>query len=309
MDLQRIDLNLLLLFDTLYRERSVTGAAGRMALSPSAVSHALARLRQALGDELFVRSGPVMLPTALAERIAPGIKNALGTLGDTLGSLGRFDPASSQRSFVFAATDYTALVLLPRLSAYLAEAAPNLHLQVVQASRKVPVRELAAGEIDFALGYTEAEPQAGADGIRELDWFSDRYVVIGSRAQAEARGRLTLKKYLAARHVVVSPWGQTRGAIDHELEQLGHRRQVAMHVPSVLAAPFIVASTDLLMTVPRLAAELIARAAPIVVYPAPFPAADYTLKAYFHAGRISDPACRWMADTIVREMAPQRPGR
>lgn len=306
MDLRRLDLNLLLLFDTLYRERSVTAAAGMLALSPSAVSHALARLRQALGDELFLRSGTSMLPTAMAERIAPGIRQALGLLGDTLGGAGRFEPASSERRFVFAATDYTALVLLPRLGAHLAEVAPHIQLQVVQASQKVPVRELAAGEIDFALGYTEAEPHAGGDGIRELDWFSDRYMVIGARAHAAARGRLSLKKYLEARHVVVSPWGQPRGAIDHQLEQLGHRRSVAMHVPSVLAAPFIVASTELLMTVPRLAAELIAQIAPLVLYPAPFAASDYTLKAYFHAGRAGDPAQRWMAETIVRLMAPQR---
>jgi len=302
MNVRRLDLNLLVLFDALYRLRTVQAAASEVAMSPSAFSHALSRLRESLKDELFVRVGSTMTPTAVADAVAPSVAQALKLLDDGLRGAGRFDPAASDRSFVFAATDYTTLVLFPGLTAYLREAAPGVRLQVLQASRKVPFEALASGAIDFALGYTE-EGSTMPAGVHDFGWFTDRYMVIARSGHPSAQGRLTLEQYLSARHVVVTPWGEARGAIDHELDKLGLAREVAVQVPSVLAAPFIVASTDLLMVVPLRAARLLQGVVPIDIHEPPFEIPPYQLKAYCHAKRIGEPAHRWMRETMLRVMA------
>ena len=253
-DLRRLDLNLLLVFDALLRRRSVSAAADELAMSPSALSHALARLRAALGDDLFVRIGHAMQPTAYAERLASAVSAALETLSQGLAEAGGFQPERSERAFVIAVTDYTAFAVMPRLLARLQLAAPSVRFKLVHSRGRESAEGLAAGRIDFALGYVEdiAEPAAG---IESFDWLEDRYVAIASRGHPGIRDRLSLAQYLAARHVVVTPWDETRGGIDRALERQGLRRDVALQLPSVLAAPFIIAETEWIMTLPRLAAR------------------------------------------------------
>nr|WP_071769600.1 LysR family transcriptional regulator [Burkholderia ubonensis] len=292
-DLRRLDLNLLLVFDALYRRRSVAAAANELAMSPSALSHALARLRTAIGDALFVRLGNEMQPTVRADDIATWAGDALDAMSKGLARARRFDPAQSERTFVFAATDYTAFAVLPAFIARIQHVAPQLRFRVVHSDRKISTDELAAGRIDFALGYHE-EAAADAPGIEEFDWFSDDYVVIASERHPQVRRRLTLEQYLAARHVVVTPWNETRGVVDHVLDRLGLARQVAVQLPSVLAAPFIIAESGLLMTVPNRAAQALRHAAPIRIFPAPFEIPRYTLKVYSHAKHARTDAHRWI---------------
>jgi DNA-binding transcriptional LysR family regulator len=170
--LRRLDLNLLLVFDALYRHGSITGAANELSISPSAFSHALARLRHSLSDALFVRTGNRMQPTIRAGQIALVVTEVLGALSGCLSAAERFDPATSTQSFVFAATDYTAFVLLPLFIARLQQAAPGLSIQVVYSNGQDSYDELIAGKIDFALGFTEA-PGAGKDGIETIECFTD----------------------------------------------------------------------------------------------------------------------------------------
>lgn len=304
---RNLDLNLLVLFDALYRLRSVQAASNETAMSPSAFSHALSRLRESLRDELFVRTGNVMRPTALADDIAPAVANALKLLDDGLRGVRAFDPATSDRTFVFAATDYTTLILLPRLAAHLSTVAPGLRIQVVQSGQKIPLEDLASGAIDFALGYTD-DSGGSTPTVRDFDWFTDRYVVVTRRSHPLAQTRMTLRQYLAARHVVVTPWGQAKGAIDFELDKLGLRRQVAIRVPSVLAAPFIVKSTDMVMTIPRRAAQILQNVVPITIHPPPFQIKPYRLKAYCHVKRFGEPAYKWMREAMLQVMSKETRG-
>ncbi|MBU9549880.1 LysR family transcriptional regulator [Burkholderia multivorans] len=297
-DLRRLDLNLLLVFDALYRHRSVAAAAHELAMSPSALSHALARLRDAIGDALFVRLGNEMQPTVRADDIATWAGAALDAMSKGLARARRFDPAHSDRTFVFAATDYTAFAVLPAFVAQIQEAAPRLRIRVVHSDRKIAVDELAAGRIDFALGYHE-EAVADAPGIEDFDWFSDDYVVIASAAHPTIRRRLTLDQYLAARHVVVTPWNESRGVIDYVLDRLGVARDVALQLPSVLAAPFVIAQSALLMTVPNRAAQTLRHAAAIRLFPAPFEIPRYTLKVYSHAKHARTDAHRWIRARLL----------
>lgn len=297
-DLRRLDLNLLVALDALLRRRSVSAAADELAMSPSALSHALARLRVALDDELFVRIGNAMQPTAHAERLAGPVSAALALLSNGLAQAGRFDPATSDRCFTLAATDYTTFAMLPALVAQVQDLAPRLRFQIVHAQNQDYAEDLASGRLDFALGYVEdmAEP---APGIESFDWLTDHYVVIASRDHPRIRSAPSLDAYLAERHVAVRPWGEAGGHIDKLLERRGLRRDVAVQLPSVLAAPFIVAGSALIMTVPRQAARTLGAVASIVEYPPPFEIPPFTLKAYSHV-RQRSAAHAWLREQLLR---------
>ena len=206
-DLRSLDLNLLVALDALLRRRSVIAAADELAMSPSALSHALARLRAALDDELFVRIGNAMQPTAHAERLAGPVSAALALLSNGLAQAGRFDPATSDRCFTLAATDYTTFAMLPALVAQVQDLAPRLRFQIVHAQSQDYAEDLASGRLDFALGYVEdmAEP---APGIESFDWLTDHYVVIASRDHPRIRSAPSLDAYMAERHVAVRPWAR-----------------------------------------------------------------------------------------------------
>lgn len=291
--LRRLDLNLLLVFNALLRHQSVSGAADDLAMSPSALSHALSRLRHSLGDELFVRIGNAMLPTTYAETLAEPISVALEVLSNGLSQTAPFEPTSSDRTFVLAATDYTAFTILPNLIAHVQKVAPNVRFKVIYSRRNEAPEDLATGRVDFALGYAE-EVVDPTPGIESFDWLKDEYVVIASKNHDEIRGALTLEQYLAARHVVVTPWNDTSGTIEKVLARLGLSREIAVELPSVLAAPFIVAHSSLVMTVPRNAARTLQNSVPISIYPAPFPIPPYTVKVYGHLKHSRTHAHTWL---------------
>ncbi|MBX9268934.1 LysR substrate-binding domain-containing protein [Chromobacterium violaceum] len=291
--LRGLDLNLLLLLDALFRAGSVQGAADSLAISASACSHALARLCLALGDQLFVRVGGGMRPTPRAEQLAPLVEAALALLSDGLARGAEFDPARSERRFVLAATDYTAFAVLPRFLNRMQSLAPALSFRVLQAERKVPLDALLAGSIDFALGYSEEDGPPSAD-IEEFDWPEEEYVAIASRDHPRIRGRLSLEAYLAERHAVVTPWSEPRGVVDLVLERMGLARSVALQLPSVLAAPFVIGGSELIMTLPRRAAQRLAEAAGVRLYPAPFAIPPYRLKLYRHRRHAGSAAHDWV---------------
>ena len=300
-ELRRLDLNLLPVFDAMYRHRSVVAAADELNISPSACSHALARLRTALADELFVRFGQGMQPTGRAEQLSTVVAAALASLSSHLAQSRPFDPSSSEQAFVFAATDYTAFVLVPRLVAHLQCVAPKLRIKVVHSSRQDTRAELATGNIDFALGFADEfdEKFDAKDGIDTADGFTDDYVVLARKGHPKVQHQLSLDSYLAERHVAVTPWGEARGVIDLALERLGLRRQVAVQLPSLLAAPSIIATSNLLLTLPRYAARLLNSSASFSLFPPPFAAPTYTLKVYSHARNASTQGHRWVREQVL----------
>ena len=296
-DLRRLDLNLLVALDALLRRRSVSAAADELAMSPSALSHALARLRVALDDELFVRIGNAMQPTAHAERLAGPVSAALALLSNGLAQAGRFDPATSDRCFTLAATDYTTFAMLPALVAQVQDLAPRLRFQIVHAQNQDYAEDLASGRLDFALGYVEdmAEPARHRElRLADRSLRGDRQPGSSSDPVRAQPGRLPGRAPRGG-----APWGEAGGHIDKLLERRGLRRDVAVQLPSVLAAPFIVAGSALIMTVPRQAARTLGAVASIVEYPPPFEIPPFTLKAYSHV-RQRSAAHAWLREQLLR---------
>jgi len=301
MDLHRVDLNLLLLFDALYQQRSVGQAAEQLCLSQSACSHALARLRKALDDELFVRVNNTMVPTARAERLAVPVSKALALLRDGFADEERFDPSSSARTFVFAATDYTALTLLPRLMARISQQAPGVKVRVVQTGQKLPMAELETGDIDFALGFTHAAESAA--WVASSDWLTDSYTVLARVGHPDIDQVLSLDTYLAQKHILVTPWNEPEGIVDQSLQRLGLKRQVGLQLPDVMVSPFVVAQTDMLVTFPSRMVAMVQSSLPLCSYPPPFELPDYQLRYYWHRLKTGDASYRWMQQLLAQVAA------
>lgn len=294
--LRRLDLNLLLVFDALYRQRSVVAAAQELALSASALSHALARLRAALNDELFLRVGGAMHPTPKAAELSVGIAQALQLLSDQIGDASSFDPASSDQTFLFAATDFTSFAILPTLIARIEKAAPRIRVQVISSDSRHAADDLRAGA-HFVLGFSDEFAESPPE-LERIEAATDDYVVVARRAHPRVGKTLSLKRYLAERHVVVRPWRQERGVIDSTLAQKGMSRSVAVEIPSVMAAPFIVARSDLLITLPRKAAQVLAQSAQVTLYATPFQTPRYTPTVYYQRHHLHAAWHRWMRGEI-----------
>jgi len=296
--LRRIDLNLLLVFDALRRHGSVVAAAGELAMSASAVSHALARLRDTMSDELFVRYGNAMQPTARAEQMAEAVADSLRVLNSCLDGVRQFDPASSQQNFVFAATDFTAFALLPSLVEALEKCAPQLRIQIIYSAHRDSLEEMAAGRVHFAIGMRNGLA-AEQDGVECLHCFDDDYVVAASQKHPTIGQTLSLEQYLAARHVVVTPWVDAASVVNTALEKQGMKRDVAVQLPSLLAAPFIVARSSYLITLPRRLAQVMADTLPLAIYPAPFQIPPYALEVCFHRRHAGSPGHAWLRNQIL----------
>jgi DNA-binding transcriptional LysR family regulator len=300
--LRRLDLNLLLVFDALFRHRSVVAAADELSLSASACSHALARLRTTLEDELFLRHGSAMQPTAKAGQMAASVHEALQTLTDGLESTGRFDPSTSRHEFVFAATDFTAFAVLPQLTATLDRIAPRVRVRVAYSTHRESLEDLASGRVHFALGFSDEHESRGSP-LESFDCFVDEYVVVIRKGHPRIRKTLSLKQYLAERHVVVTPWHTEGSVVDAALSKTGLTRDVAVRMPSVMAAPFIVANTDHLLTLPRRVARQLAQAIPLAIHAAPFDIDRYVLKVFFHRRHSGLSAHRWMRETMIETLS------
>jgi Transcriptional regulator len=296
-NLRLLDLNLLLAFDALYRHRSVTEAASEQAMSPSAFSHALSRLRSSLNDLLFIRQGSQMQPTPRADALFPAVSRALSALNGELDPADSFNPATSSQTFTFAATDYTAAVFFPDLIARLQTSAPEIRTKIVYSREYDALEELLTGRVNFAVGFEEGKALP-RHGLASLELFTDDYVVAVRKGHPLANETLTQERYLQLGHVVVSPWNEHHRPIDSYLTSQHVRRKTVVELPSVMSAPFIVGRTDLAITLPRRGVNQLFDTHQLAVHAPPFPIPPYTLKVYYRPVSGQAQAQQWMLEQI-----------
>lgn len=290
MRLDKLDLNLFVLFDALYRERSVTRVAVQLNLTQPAVSNALARLRQAFDDPLFLRTPDGMAPTPVAEGIVGDVREALALLQRSVGVNARFDPATSEKVFRLGMNDLAESLLLPGLRAIVSERAPRLSITSYYVNRDSAAEELKAGRSDLLLDA----PVFNARDLEQQRLAAFPYVVAMRRGHPLARRKLTERAYLAAEHLHVSSRRRGRGQVDIALHTRGRRRRVVMRVQNYLVAARIAQQTDLLWTMPRVLLPLL----DLVSRPLPFPVDPLVWHLFWHGNADSDPANRWMRDCL-----------
>ncbi len=287
-DLRRIDLNLLVILDALLSEQHVTRAAERLHLSQPAVSHALARLRDLLGDPLLVRAGSGLVPTARALELAAPLAEILAQVQSLLAP-NIFDPASARRTFRLAMSDYGAAIILPGLIRTLRAEAPGIDLQISHASREGMVEGLLNGDIDLAAGVLPELPGE----LRSTPLFEERYVCLLDRQSLPAGGVLDLPTYLSRPHVLLEMRGSGTPEIERTLTALRERRRVAISLPHWSVAPQFISGTDLILTVASRALNEVDDESLIVV-PPPFEIAPFTFVSAWHKRRGGDQALNWL---------------
>jgi DNA-binding transcriptional LysR family regulator len=252
------DLNLLRVFDQVMSERNLTRAGRNLHMTQPAVSNALNRLRDALGDRLVTRSGYGVEPTARALALWPAVADALRQLEASL-TPGDFAASEASNTFILAMADATAAELMPELVAILERDAPGVSMRVLPLNTRDPRRLLDEGQIDLAVGFFPAvladlTAQAQAGGMAAFDHqrlYEGEYVCVMREGHPLARGPLTLKRYCEARHLLVSFSGRPFGFVDEALASLGQKRRVVLTVNQFYTAGRVVATSDLLTVLPR----------------------------------------------------------
>jgi DNA-binding transcriptional LysR family regulator len=300
-DLASIDLNLVVALDALLADRHVTRAAHRLGLTQSAASHALARLRDVLGDPLLVRGpGGTMVPTPFAERIQPQLRRALDELSTTLRGE-TFDPATARHTFHVGASDYVELVMLPRLTERIRRLAPNIDLWVHSYNEHGDA-ELAAGTLDLVLGPSSAtarvRPTPHAAGIYEKVLFDESFTCIVRAKHPIAKSKLTLARYCELTHLLVAPRGTPGSLVDDSLAKAGKTRRIGLAVPHFLVVPYIIASTDLVATLASRVANLFASTLDLATMPPPLAVPKFRMAATWHERSHHDAPHKWLREQL-----------
>ena len=298
-----LDLNLLVVLDALLTTRSVTAAAACLHLSPSATSHALARLRRALGDALLVRGKGGLIATVRAEQMAAPVRAALVAMRAAVAAPRPFDPRTAARSFTIAGADYSEFVILPPLMARFAIEAPGVDLVLRDAGD--PVEDLLDGACDVAVGPDR--PSNDRPGIHARTLFAERFVCVMRRDHPAVGKRWTAERFAALGHAFIAPSGRPGGVVDETLARLGLRRRVALMIPHFLAAPFVIAQTDLVLTLPERVALAFATALPLAIVAPPFEVPGFSMVLLWHDRVHDDPPQRWLRQQFVDAVGPRSP--
>jgi DNA-binding transcriptional LysR family regulator len=298
-ELRRLDMALLLVFVETMRHRKLTRVAEQLGQTQSSISHALGRLRDIFGDPLFVRRPNGVEPTERAIALEPRIADILDLARAALSKATTFDPASATDTVRIAAQDYHCALFAAPLAAACAAQAPGLRVSFRPLARTAAMTVLAAAEVDLVIGFN---PRADARFMVQ-PLVEQGYAVVARAGHPRVGDDLTLPRYLAERHLLVSYRGDARGIIDTLLAQRGLSRDVVMTLPYYLPALATVAASDLIATVPRLLAETHGAPFGLRVIDPPLAIRRFAISAVRHRRHATSALLDWvvaqMADTLT----------
>jgi DNA-binding transcriptional LysR family regulator len=300
-----VDLNLLPLLEALLAERQLTRAARRVGLSQPAASRALGRLRVLLGDALLVRAGVGFTLTPRAEALREPVRRALALVEAAIAPPAAFAPAREDRVLRIHADDYTSLVVLTPLVAALSRSAPGIQLEVLPGGGNA-LERLRRGEVDCC--FTAASHRA-PEGVQVDRLGDDGFICMVARRHAFARRAPSIERFCRARHALVAPGGERGGYVDDALERMGQRRRVSLLLPHFLVMPYVIASSDLVVTLAERVARVYAGHLPVQLFAPPLPLPRFTIGGYWHERASDDPALVWLraqTRTLGIERKPPR---
>lgn len=295
INLSSIDLNLLVAFEALYAERSVTSAAQRIHVGQPAMSAALGRLRSLFADDLFIRVGREMKPTAKAEAIAPQVMAALNTVRATLLDLQTFDPATSHTVFTFATSDYFASLILPRLVTLFQAQAPHVDLRLITVEKESFVELLENGVIDVALGtFNDLPPH-----ILEQPLLSEQFVGICRISHpALESGNVSLSQFVQFPHALFTLRRDAIGAIDQVLAEQGLHRRISVTIPYWFALPMMIAQSNLLTAIPSCLCKHFTEHYPLQAFEIPLKLPSWSVSIAWSKLSDRDAANLWLRQMI-----------
>lgn len=304
MNITGMDLNLLLVFEALVEERSVTRAASRIGLSQPAMSNALTRLRRTFDDPIMTRTGGAMVPTPTALALIAPVRGALAQLRQAFEEKRSFDPSSSLRSFNILTSDYAEIMLLSRALAALHREAESASWTVHRPSFlfEPPSAQQLSNSYDLAIGFYP-NLLALERQIHSHELWEERNVCLVSNTHPAIRNRITLRQFVEAGHVAPFYRLEGQGVVDSLLAQQGYTRKMVLKSPHFATIPHVVANSDLIATVPERFGLQCRNYLPVKVLPLPIDLPPFRFAMLWHQRHHSDPAHEWLRNGIIREAA------
>lgn len=291
--IQQLDLNLLKIFESLYVEQNMTRTAEVLHITPSAVSHAMKRLRDCLGDPLFQRSQNKMVPTPACQRMAPEIIDNLSRLRQILQLWGEFEPTTSRHHFRIGMHDALELTILPRLAKQFVALAPHITFSSIKVERQYLSRELSAGQIDVAIdvGLPIKSP------VLHQKLIDDNFAVM-MRDGHPLKGQLNRNAYFNARHLSVSNRPSGPAVEDLLLQELGFERDVAVRCQNFYVAKEMLKDSDNLLTLPHTMAQQFCGPS-LTIEELPFTLPKISTHMYWHENTQQDAALSWLRKVLT----------
>jgi DNA-binding transcriptional LysR family regulator len=296
MDIRKVDLNLLVVFDMLLRLRSVSRAAEALGMSQPAMSLALKKLRAVFADPLFVRGSRGLAPTPRAEQLGVPLQQVLDQIKSDVLRQPTFDPATTERTFTFNMADVGELVFLPRIRGHLEEMAPGANIKTVSTPPGQLAEALQSGEVDLAVGYF---PDLQGAAIYQQRLFSHTFVCIVRRDHPVFGTQITRKQFLDARHAVVHQEGKSHELFEEALAAQGMRRRIVLSIPHFLAIPLVIAESDLIVTVPYAIGVSFVKMANLKLLRPPIEVGPAEVKQHWHARFHHDQVNRWIRGVVA----------
>lgn len=290
MRLEKIDLNLFVLFDALYQERGVTKVAQRLNITQPAVSNALSRLRQTFDDPLFVRTPSGMAPTPVADNVIVDVRKALALLGKSVAGGAKFDPKYSEKEFRLGMNDMTQALVFPLLLKRIRALAAGVRISCYYVDRQSATDDLKSGTLDMLVD----NPSVNAREFNQQELAQLPYVVVTSKKYAKKIDALTLEHYIAGNHLHVSSRRSGRGQVDIALHAKGLKRVISLRLQNYLVAERVTAENDVFWTAPKLLADQTR----LAQSPPPLAVEPLVWNLYWHKSAEEDSANQWMREQV-----------
>ena len=295
MNIKNFDLNLLVVFKTLFEERNVTKASKKMGITQPAMSNALNRLRYLVKDDLFIRGPKGMRPTPRAKDLSLPVNTALNNLELSLSSI-NFNPQTTKKLYRISMSDDVAPVILPNLVNFIEDNSPGSSLCIRSEQGNEALKLLDNNEIDFAVGRFETI--SGRFGYADL--FTERYVcIMRKNHELSKEQKLSIDQYLKVKHLRVAPMDAPLHPIDRVLSQLNFEREISVRIDLITLAPLIIKNTDLILTLPSKTAQRMAKNYNFSIVELPIDLEKRKTKMVWHKELTNHPTFEWVKQQIL----------
>ncbi len=301
INLRSVDLNLLKAFDAIERERNVTSAAASIGIGQPAMSHALRRLRDVVGDPLYVRGPGGMIPTARAIELIGPIRAALAQIESALGGSALFDASTSSQRFCIGMSDLVAAAVVPGLIELIGSQAPLADLGIRNVDRTNGAKMLDNQDIDLAIGLF---PKINS-WHQKQDLFEEDFVCVFNPSLVNSKSPISMDDYLSHSHILTTLQGDEIGFVDKVLEEQGLKRRIHITSPFFLLSGYLLHQLPLIATLPRHYAELCAATSDLVLSPLPFDTPRFKISMVWHGRNANDPSLQFILNMVIS--ATQRP--
>jgi DNA-binding transcriptional LysR family regulator len=293
--MDNLDLNLLRVLDALLRYQHVGRAAAALGMSQPGFSYALRRLRTYFNDPLFLRTRAGMQPTSTAERLAPTVQQVLAQVRNELAPARSFEASRDERVFTLGMSDLGEMIVLPKLMRALAREAPGVDLRVSPSLPQELGAALARGEVDLAIGYY---PECRGTDIFQQRLYTHGFTCLARRGHPRVGREVDRETFLSLPHATIRTTGRSQHAVEQHFERQGLKRRMRLTTPSILSTAFVVAATDVVVTVPTAVAELFGSLASVQSFTPPLKLPRITIRQYWHRRQHSDAANQWLRSMV-----------